>query len=39
MPVCSAVSDYDLVADLNAKYPDKGIRWCDTVRRRVFGNV
>jgi hypothetical protein len=25
----STVSEYDLVADLNAKYPEKGIRWCE----------
>ena len=33
------MSDYDLVADLNAKYPDKGIRWYDAVRISSLGNM
>lgn len=33
------VSDYDLVADLNAKYPEKDIRWCAALLQQWFHNL
>ena len=35
----STVSEYDLVADLNAKYPEKGIRWCEASGHDCRKNV